>query len=71
MRRAFTVLIMIAITVGIFFLLLHAGSPVPTGIYVTTSDSKYCYLSGYENGNMKTANKLYYITLTACGKPQK
>lgn len=37
--------------------------------YVTGEYSKYCYLRGSENKNIK--NKLYYETLEECAKPIK
>jgi hypothetical protein len=35
--------------------------------YVTSTYSKYCYKTGYENKNMRY--KTYYETLEDCNKP--
>lgn len=38
-------------------------------VFVTTDNSKYCYVNGEEHGNMKDKNKTYSDSLENCGKP--
>ena len=64
-------LVVIVLSFLLFTIVKTAPRPVTKGDYVTTPGSKYCYLSGYEDSRMKDLNKIYYQTLTSCGKKTK
>lgn len=60
-------LLIVVVIVGADYLLLRKHSE--TQEYVSSLDSKYCYLEGTENKNIKYP--VYYPSLVSCGKPLK
>lgn len=39
--------------------------------FLTSRDSKWCYRNGFENGNIKDENKIYYPVAADCPHPLK
>lgn len=61
------VLILLAVPLGKFALYEKFGD----NNYVTSAGSGFCYISGRENKNIRSDNKLFYSTIELCGKPLK
>ncbi len=59
-----TIIAIIACILCVFSIIAYSGI---RNQYVTSTYSKYCYKTGYENKNMRY--KTYYETLENCNKP--